>query len=153
MTLFPMIPLSVIGLPDRPERTRPMRRMVYLSAASERQEELRRYRSALEKQEWTVTSSWLDEWMRIDYSASQLAVQDVADIYACDVFVAFADGQYSRGGRHVELGVALALGKFVICVGPKEHLFHSHPSIMARLDDTSVLLPFIGGMSLVMAPA
>ena len=38
------------------------------------------------------------------------------------------------GGRHVEFGYGLALGKIMICVGEREHVFAHLPSI--RFFDT-----------------
>lgn len=35
----------------------------------------------------------------------------------------------SRGGRHVEYGIALALEKAVIVVGPQENIFHLLPQV------------------------
>ncbi len=34
---------------------------------------------------------------------------------------------YSRGGRHVEAGYALAKGKYLVLVGPRENVFYSLP--------------------------
>lgn len=34
-----------------------------------------------------------------------------------------------RGGRHVELGYALALDKSIWLVGRREHIFHSLPQV------------------------
>ena len=36
---------------------------------------------------------------------------------------------YSRGGRHVEFGYALATGKKVRVIGPEENVFHGLPGI------------------------
>lgn len=52
---------------------------------------------------------------------------NLEDVAACDVFIAFTEpistGRTS-GGRHVEFGVALALGKFCLVVGPRENDFY-----------------------------
>ena len=40
-----------------------------------------------------------------------------------------ADGARGGGSRQVEFGMALALGKTVIVVGPMEHLFHRLPEV------------------------
>jgi hypothetical protein len=84
-----------------------------------------------------VTSRWLsvaardshpvlteDEWR-------ELAVIDQEDVLAADTLVCFAEtpGEGGNGGRHVELGMALALGKQVIVVGRREHIFHRLPEV------------------------
>ena len=35
----------------------------------------------------------------------------------------------TRGGRHAEFGIALALGKRVIVIGPRENVFHALPAV------------------------
>lgn len=35
-----------------------------------------------------------------------------------------------RGGRHVELGVAIGMGKHVVIVGPAENVFCTHPVVV-----------------------
>jgi hypothetical protein len=57
---------------------------------------------------------------------------DFDDVREADVCIAFtepADGPQGRGGRHTELGIALALGQRVIIVGPREHVFHCLPDV------------------------
>lgn len=85
-----------------------------------------------------VTSTWLtaaehemsDEWAQID----------LADVARADVFVAlnFMDWtECGRGGRHVELGYALALGKRIVLVGERSNIFHFHHAVqvIAESDD------------------
>lgn len=55
---------------------------------------------------------------------------DLADIEAADVFVQFTTGEKARGGRHVELGYAIASKLPIIVIGPIEHVFHYHPSVV-----------------------
>ena len=63
--------------------------------------------------------------------AGLFAAVDYEDVAAAHVLIAFtsrpADGP-SRGGRHVELGLALGMGKRVIIVGPFENVFHRLPA-------------------------
>lgn len=87
-----------------------------------------------------VTSSWLDEphspTVKLDdVSATHLrhyAVMDLDDIYRADKMIFFSEDPNKgvvRGGRHVEFGYALALGKPILVVGPKENIFHYLPEI------------------------
>jgi len=100
---------------------------IYLSARFERRDELNGYRSELEAAGVQVTSRWLidptpeltdDAWRR-------LATKDVEDIQRASGLMLFAEGRPGGGGRHVEFGVALGLGKRLFVVGEPENLFHS----------------------------
>ena len=64
-----------------------------------------------------------DEWR-------ERAEMDRDDVLRADALVLFTEeGERSNGGRHVEFGLALATGKSIIVVGPKEHLFHRLPEV------------------------
>lgn len=105
----------------------------YLAARYSRREELRGYAHDLNERRIQVTSRWLvrgqqipDNAGRDHVEACRYAREDVADIEAADILVAFMEeprSALSRGGRHVELGYALAAGKRVLAVGPLEHIF------------------------------
>ncbi len=112
-------------------------RSVYFAARFARLPELNRYRAELEALGFEVTSRWLtvatrepgaehseDEWRR-------LAVIDQEDVLAADTLVCFSEeaGAGGNGGRHAELGMALALGKQVIVIGRREHIFHRLPEV------------------------
>ena len=112
-------------------------RSVYFAARYVRLSELNRYRAELEALGFDVTSRWLtvaarepgaaysdDEWR-------SLALIDQEDVLAADTVVCFSEeqGAGGNGGRHVELGMALALGKQVIVIGRREHIFHRLPEV------------------------
>ena len=122
---------------------------VYLAARFDRRDELREHRRHL-KHAFNIdcTSRWLDNHgldEGFTYSSQRLALcasEDIEDIRAADVLVAFTetpDVGYTSGGRHVELGFALALGKPIIVVGSIENVFHQLCSVdqipMMRVDD------------------
>lgn len=81
----------------------------------------------------TVTSRWHtgshgDPHGDVDlnaYDMPRYTVEDLDDIRAADTIVSFTQDGGGRGGRHVEFGVALALGKRLVLVGPREHVFHT----------------------------
>lgn len=70
--------------------------------------------------------------------AAQVAREDFDDIASSDIFIQLTSGVKARGGRHVELGYALAINQsqsiihgdgggsplLVLVVGPREHAFH-----------------------------
>lgn len=128
---------------------------VYLAARYSRRLELVGYRTALELYGIEVTSRWLngshqiaDDGVPIGDDGEALvevgdtdraamlrqhfAQEDVADVMAADMVISFTEpprSNASRGGRHVEYGIALALGKQCIVVGPRENVFHWLPFV------------------------
>jgi len=129
---------------------------IYLASRYSRREELCVYRTALESAGHEVTSRWLNGAHQIAPDGTPLNAErekqfedmsdprgaalrqsflqeDMADVARAELVIAFteqprADGG-SRGGRHVELGLALAWQKQIFVVGPRENLFCWHPSI------------------------
>lgn len=121
---------------------------VYLAGRYARRAELAEYRAELVAAGVTVTSRWIDgpDQRRLNDGsllghreerlverlegeegvelAGCCAVADLADVQDCDVLVSFTYGGQGRGGRHVEWGMALAWGKTLMIVGPREHIFH-----------------------------
>ncbi len=86
-----------------------------------------------------VTSRWIrggDEIDDEDRAALQNAIsaqEDVEDLLAADCVICFTEepgGRNGRGGRHVEFGMALALKKTMIIIGPRENVFHYLPEVM-----------------------
>jgi nucleoside 2-deoxyribosyltransferase len=96
----------------------------YFAARFSRRFELQGYRRDLRMIGHEVTARWIDS--RDDDDGEMAAARDIADIELADGLISFAEAPRSvatRGGRHVELGVALALGKRVIAVGHRENVF------------------------------
>jgi hypothetical protein len=121
---------------------------IYLAARYTRRLELCEYKSQLEELGCTVTSRWLNGSHQIsnqgvpigdsgellvekgDRKAREMcehfAKEDREDVYAADIVIAFTEkprSGNSRGGRHVELGLAIARGKRIYIVGPLENIF------------------------------
>ncbi|MDP6583783.1 MAG: nucleoside 2-deoxyribosyltransferase [Anaerolineales bacterium] len=105
--------------------------------ASKSQAAAREWKTALEAEEYTIVARWLDEDNfgsgppYDDEERSQNAVKDEEDVRACDalIFRSEPDGGRAAGGKHVETGIAIALGKPVYAIGPKENIFHWHPLV------------------------
>lgn len=115
---------------------KPPQLAVYLAAAFERQEAMREVASYLVANGMTVVSSWVGrDDLEPDHVTpapvlADLARQAVAEICHADIFAVFTEplgSAHQRGGRHVELGIALAKGMLVYVVGPRESMFHHHP--------------------------
>jgi len=111
---------------------------VYLAADYARKDEIQGIRVSLEDRGVKVTSRWLDTADDgIPWSAE--AKIDLDDIREADVVVSFTTGAHARGGRHAEFGIAVALDKGLILVGPREHVFHFLPGVLL-LNSVSELL-------------
>jgi len=110
---------------------------IYLAARFGRRAELLNYKTSLEVHSHVVTSRWLtqpdqDDIHQRNYSEEQrlqFAINDYADVLVAHALIAFTEPRDrdtpggKRGGRHVELGIALALHKEVFVVGYRENVF------------------------------
>jgi nucleoside 2-deoxyribosyltransferase len=72
------------------------------------------------------------------------AEQDMADVLRSDVVVVFTHQPSSTGGRHVELGMALAAGKRVIICGDRENIFQTLPQVEHCDTDWDQLIKLLG---------
>jgi hypothetical protein len=79
-----------------------------------------------------VVSSWLDEIAIPQGMATatfwrKLAIKDLAEIKSAELFILDTTVMDARGGREVELGVALGAfqGKQIWIVGPTINVFHT----------------------------
>ena len=86
---------------------------------------------------FTIRASWLladpDD---LDLYAAD-ALRDLTDIDAADIVVVANPPEYYRsgsGGRHVEMGYALALGKPVVLWGHPSNVFHLLPDVRVVTD-------------------
>lgn len=129
---------------------------IYLAARYSRRVELCGYRETLLRSGHIVTSRWLngehqlsrdglklgavgEEYVEAgsDQEAAALrqffAREDMEDVRAADLVIAFTEApraETSRGGRHVELGMALAWDKRIFIVGPRENVFCWLPGLV-----------------------
>lgn len=119
---------------------------IYLSARFGRQEEMKAIREEILDSGHYCTSRWLDE--KPGTSERDAALIDLKDIDESDCVVFFTetpDVGYTTGGRHVELGYAIANKKFIYLIGPRENVFYHHPrveqvpDIHAIIDDIEII--------------
>ncbi len=125
---------------------------IYLAARYSRRLELCEYRSLLEAEGHQVTSRWLNGQHQISDSGAPIgeraellvegddggtsaeaiamrerfAIEDFKDVQSCDLLIAFTEpprSRHSRGGRHVELGLAMGMMKRVWVIGYRENIF------------------------------
>jgi hypothetical protein len=113
---------------------------VYLSARFERQNEMQLYSEQLRAEGIEVLSAWTE----IDSPSSNnfngigtqrralFAMMNLQQLVGSHVLVVFSDagGKADRlGEKHVDLGVALALGKRLLLVGAAENSYHDLPDV------------------------
>lgn len=97
---------------------------VYIAGSWHNREALKSIRNTLRFYGHFVTSRWLDVDENTD--AYESAIMDKADIEAADVVAVFMDVPSSKGGLHVEFGMAIGMKKRVIAVGSHLTLAASH---------------------------
>lgn len=111
----------------------------YLAARFSRKAELQGYAKRLEAQGHIVTSRWLgqddeDSYEKLSPEKARICGEhDVEDVLNADAIINFTEPagvpSSSRGGRHVELGIAIGVKKILIAIGLKENVFHWLPNI------------------------
>lgn len=119
----------------------------YLAARYSRMEEMRHCRVSLEALGHDVTSRWINGSHQISESQDgdsgaddektvalrqEYGMEDLRDVCAADVLIAFTETPRcgpTRGGRHVEMGLAMGRGIPVIVCGPRENIFCWLPGV------------------------
>lgn len=115
---------------------------IYLAARFSQHPEMQGVRDVLEALGHEVTSRWIDLHNGLQPHSAMpdqlngdpqgcaiFGLRDIADMNAADTIISFTLVGGGKGGRHVEFGYALAAGHRMILVGPREHIFHTHPSV------------------------
>ena len=119
-------------------------KLIYLAARYSRLEELQGYATDLRALGHRVEARWLLgdhqihegadlvealDTITIPIQGRPFAQDDYDDVFDADMLIAFSEppraAGASRGGRHVEFGLALAWCKEVVVVGPRENVFHT----------------------------
>lgn len=109
---------------------------IYIAAPFIMKETCRVYERVLREAGHIMTSRWHgldgenlkdgDEWAR----------KDIADVAAADALLAVNPIEWMNagtGGRHVEFGAALMLGKKIVIIGVRSNIFH-HMSDVVLID-------------------
>lgn len=102
----------------------------YIASRWSKIRQMRAYANRLQDLGHEVVSTWI---FRTDQNvedletpeAEQVAVEDLQDVLRSDCVLLFAEQPRTptRGGRMVEMGIAIGAGKNVICIGGKENVF------------------------------
>lgn len=132
---------------------------IYLAARYSRRLELCGYRAELAEHGIDVPARWLNGSHQLDNAGNAIgdhgealveqhdahgsaeapaplrekfARDDIEDVLAADILIAFTEAprtSNSRGGRHVELGIALGARIPIVVVGPRENVFCHLPEV------------------------
>lgn len=122
-------------------RSHPRPVKVYLAALFSRREEMEERASELRSLGYVCNAKWVfggEEGL----TRAEIAEVDLEDIRDCDTLVVFTHPRGTPlpgGGRHFETGYAFALGKPVVVVGDREHIFLDHPDVTVYPDWDSLL--------------
>ena len=105
---------------------------IYIASRYDRRFEMLGITGVLMRAGHSVTSRWIEG--RGD-GPEVAAAEDFEDVLRADCLVSFTEEPAAgvtwaaRGGRHVEFGLALAAGKRLCVVGPRENIFHFLPRV------------------------
>lgn len=128
---------------------------VYIAAKFQNQEEAKKLAALLHTKGHEVKARWI--WQKPLYGdpdskvLHDLATRDLEDIRSTDAFIIIPDaipveGAHAThdgpdsGGRHVEMGYALAHHKPVFVLGVKNNIFHWLHELVTVCDTVEVLL-------------
>ena len=99
---------------------------VYISGSFQELEDLQEFANFLRAYGYNVTSSWMYEpeaLPDLEWVRRARANEDVEDIRRADVFVMSSEMDTHNGGRHTELGIAIAERKSIHVYGPRPNTF------------------------------
>jgi nucleoside 2-deoxyribosyltransferase len=127
--------------------------ILYLAARYSRKDEIREYAKRFENAGHQVSATWFDEPHDGQVTMAEVCVnllqtyaqRDFDEIKQANAIVFYSETDQTmnkRGGRHVEFGYALGLGKRIIVVGPKENIFHYLP-VVEHFSDMDDVVMFI----------
>lgn len=106
---------------------------VYVAGRYAERALLRELAQALGRRGHEVVSRWLTEHTAVRMGdigqARDYALEDLLDIQRADLFVLVGSRPSQSGGRHVEFGYALALGKRMCVIGKRHNIFHCLPQV------------------------
>ena len=112
---------------------------IYIAAPFNRAGAASYWAAGAEDEGWEVVSTWFyqprtDTMSHIKHDTERVlgvAISDLRELASADAVVVMAGGSTS-GGKHVETGLALAMGKRVVIVGggtDYENVFHALPNL------------------------
>jgi len=122
----------------------------YIAAKFKARHRIKAYNQQMESLGLANTCPWFlmdtddsaDEDSLGGYSREESAVmadRDLSAVREADIFIIDTIDVSETGGREVELGVALILGKVILHVAPTRNLFHMHLGVKHLLNWDDVI--------------
>lgn len=108
-----------------------MKEKLYLAAMFSRRIDMEANANRLTMLGYRIVSRWVFGDAD-DLGREEIALLDLEDVRLADAVMSFTQphGSFNPGGgRHVEFGYGLALGKRMILIGERENVFHDHPRV------------------------
>lgn len=115
---------------------------IYIAARFSRRPEANALARHLQSLGHTITSRWVKpdcghvlptglSRQAEDAERQRFALEDVEDVLAANWLISLMEEprNNSRGGRHIEFGIAVALGHKLTIIGPRETVFHHLPQV------------------------
>lgn len=115
---------------------------IYIAARFSRRPEANQLAQELKALGHVITSRWVKpdsdhvaptglSERAADAERQRFALEDLEDVAKCDWCVSLMEEprSNSRGGRHVEFGIAVGMGKKLSIIGPRETVFHHLPAV------------------------
>ncbi len=117
--------------------------IIYIAGRYESLDMLQGWATYLVEDGHGISSRWLSgahdfavdsagQKIRAGGEEARWAAEDMEDVCRAEVLLVFSPKNHfctGRGGRHVEVGLALGLGKRILLVGERENVFHHLPQI------------------------
>lgn len=100
---------------------------IYIAAPFQCRELARAYAQILQEAGHVVTSRWHGLEGEQSTDGDEWARKDLADVAAADALLAINPIEWvnaGTGGRHVEFGAALTLGRKIVIIGVRSNIFH-----------------------------
>lgn len=115
----------------------------YLASRYSRHPEMQEHAKVLEEAGQETVCRWIHGSHDMQEDAhgnddrARFAIEDMEDLTMTDGVISFTEPPValkpvktpSKGGRHVEFGLGIALNKRMVVIGPREHVFHFLPHV------------------------
>lgn len=104
---------------------------IYIASLYSRRPEMEEHANKLKAAGFEVTARWVYGG-EDDLDEEAIAELDIDDVIDADVVLSFTlpyGTMFKGGGRHVEFGVGVGLGKDLAIVGERECVFHHLPDV------------------------
>ena len=117
------------------------RTKVYVAASYPRKADAIKMASMLEGAGFRIASKWLEDTSadgayaedlspeEVQLQSTKTAEIDFQNVSDSDMLVVITGDTKTRGGRHSEVGITLAQGKWVFLFGPRDQVFHWQPGV------------------------